>query len=216
MKFYPINLNVENKKCVVIGGGKIALEKILGLIEANAKVEVIAPKICAEIEQLFQNKKINLIREKYSPEKISDGSILIAATNNFELNQKILSDGREKNFLVNIVDSFDGDFTVPSRIRRGDFLLAISTGGKSPGFSRFVRQMLEKDFNENFSAGLKIISKYRADVKKILPTFEERIIFWREVLTAEIWEMLKAGKISELEKRIEGKINALAGFGAEL
>ena len=171
MKFYPINLNVENKKCFVVGGGKIALEKILGLIEANAKVEVIAPKICAEVEELFQNGKINLIREKYSSEKISDGAILIAATNNFELNQKILSDGREKNFLVNIVDSFDGDFTVPSRIRRGDFLLAISTGGKSPGFSRFVRQMLEKDFDENFSEGVKIISKYRAEVKKILPTF---------------------------------------------
>ena len=207
MKFYPINLNVENKKCVVIGGGKIALEKISGLIEANAKVEVIAPKVCAEVEELFQSGKINLIREKYSSEKISDGVILIAATNNFELNQKILSDGREKNFLVNIVDSFDGDFTVPSRIRRGDFLLAISTGGKSPGFSRFVRQMLEKDFDENFAQGIEIISKYRAEVKKILPTFEERINFWREILTEKVWEMLKAGKISEIEDKIKKSLS---------
>ena len=212
MKFYPINLNVENKKCFVVGGGKIALEKILGLIEANAKVEVIAPKICAEVEELFQNGKINLIREKYSSEKISDGAILIAATNNFELNQKILSDGREKNFLVNIVDSFDGDFTVPSRIRRGDFLLAISTGGKSPGFSRFVRQMLEKDFDENFSEGVKIISKYRAEVKKILPTFEERINFWREVLTPEVWKMLKSGKISEIENEIKKSLTKITGL----
>ena len=207
MKFYPINLNVENKKCVVIGGGKIALEKISGLIEANAKVEVIAPKVCAEVEELFQSGKINLIREKYSSEKISDGAILIAATNNFELNQKILSDGREKNFLVNIVDSFDGDFTVPSRIRRGDFLLAISTGGKSPGFSRFVRQMLEKDFDENFAQGVEIISKYRAEVKKILPTFEERINFWRKVLTEKVWEMLKSGKISEIEDKIKKSLS---------
>ena len=207
MKFYPINLNVENKKCVVIGGGKIALEKISGLIEANAKVEVIAPKVCAEVEKLFQSGKINLIREKYSSEKISDGVILIAATNNFELNQKILSDGREKNFLVNIVDSFDGDFTVPSRIRRGDFLLAISTGGKSPGFSRFVRQMLEKDFDENFAQGVEIISKYRAEVKKILPTFEERINFWRKVLTEKVWEMLKSGKISEIEDKIKKSLS---------
>lgn len=209
MKFYPINLNVENKKCFVIGGGKIALEKILGLIEANAQVEVIAPKICAEVEELFLNGKINLIREKYSAEKISDGAILIAATNNFELNQKILSDGREKNFLVNIVDSFDGDFTVPARIRRGEFLLAISTGGKSPGFSRFVRQMLENDFDEKFSEGVEIISKYRQKVKKILPTFEERINFWREVLTAEVWENLKSGKISALEDKIKNEINFL-------
>ncbi len=134
MKFYPINLNIENKKCYVVGGGKIALEKILGLLEANAQVEVIAPKVCAEIEELFAQGKINLIRAEYSAEKISDGVILIAATNDFELNRKILADGRAKNFLVNIVDDLVSDFTVPARIRRGEFLLAISTGGKSPGF----------------------------------------------------------------------------------
>ena len=96
---------------------------------------------------------------------------------------------------------------MPSRIRRGDFLLAISTGGKSPGFSRFVRQMLEKDFDENFAQGIEIISKYRAEVKKILPTFEERINFWREVLTEKVWEMLKSGKISEIEDKIKKSLS---------
>lgn len=203
MKFYPVNLNVENKKCVVIGGGKIAFDKILGLIEAGANVEVIAPAVCEEIEKLFAQNKINLIREEYSAEKISDGVILIAATNNFELNRKILAEGREKNFLVNIVDDIASDFTVPSRIRRGDFLLSISTGGKSPGFSKFVRQMLEKDFGENFAEGLKIISKYRLEVKKILPTFEMRTEFWRKTLTEEVWEMLKSGKLQEIENKIK-------------
>lgn len=206
MKFYPINLNIENKKCFVIGGGKIALEKILGLLEAGANVEVIAPEVCEEVEKLFAQKKINLIREKYSAEKISDGAVLIAATNNFELNRKILADGRAKNFLVNIVDDLVSDFTVPSRIRRGDFLLAISTGGKSPGFSRFVRQMLEKDFDENFAAGLEIISEYRQVARKIFPTFEERIKFWRETLTPEVWQMLKAGDLAALENKIKNSL----------
>ena len=203
MKFYPINLNIENKKCYVVGGGKIALEKILGLLEANAQVEVIAPKVCAEVEELFAQGKINLIRAEYSAEKILDGVILIAATNDFELNRKILADGRAKNFLVNIVDDLVSDFTVPSRIRRGEFLLAISTGGKSPGFSRFVRQMLEKDFDENFAAGLKIISEYRQVAKKFFPTFEERIKFWREVLTPEVWQLLKSGELAALENKIK-------------
>ena len=203
MRFYPINLNIENKKCYVVGGGKIALEKILGLLEANAQVEVIAPKVCAEIEELFAQGKINLIRAEYSTEKILDGVILIAATNDFELNRKILADGRAKNFLVNIVDDLVSDFTVPARIRRGEFLLAISTGGKSPGFSRFVRQMLEKDFDENFAAGLKIISEYRQVAKKFFPTFEERIKFWRETLTPEVWQLLKSGNLAELENKIK-------------
>ena len=80
MKVYPVNLNIENKKCVVVGGGKVALRKISGLLAAGAKIEVIAPEVCEEILQLYEEKKITLIFEKYSAEKISDGIILIAAT----------------------------------------------------------------------------------------------------------------------------------------
>ena len=204
MKFYPVNINIENKKCVVIGGGKIAYDKIIGLLEAGANVEIIAPKICTEIENL--RDKVKILRENYSAEKISDGVILIAATNNSALNQQIANDARAKNFLVNIVDDISSDFIVPSRIRRGDFLLAISTGGSSPAFSKFVRKMLERDFNENFGAAVEIISKYRQAAIKKIPTHELRIKFWQEILTPEIWENIKAGNLSKLENKI---INAL-------
>jgi len=204
VKFYPVNINIENKKCVVIGGGKIAYDKIIGLLEAGANVEIIAPKICTEIENL--RDKVKILRENYSAEKISDGVILIAATNNSALNQQIANDARAKNFLVNIVDDISSDFIVPSRIRRGDFLLAISTGGSSPAFSKFVRKMLERDFNENFGAAVEIISKYRQAVIKKFPTHELRIKFWQEILTPEIWENIKAGNLSKLENKI---INAL-------
>ena len=204
MKFYPVNINIENKKCVVVGGGKIAYDKIIGLLEAGANVEVIAPKICTEIENL--RDKVKILRENYSAEKISEGVILIAATNNSALNQQIANDARAKNFLVNIVDDISSDFIVPSRIRRGDFLLAISTGGSSPAFSKFVRKMLERDFNENFGAAVEIISKYRQAVIKKIPTHELRIKFWQEILTPEIWENIKVGNLSTLENKI---INAL-------
>jgi len=204
VKFYPVNINIENKKCVVIGGGKIAYDKIIGLLEAGANVEIIAPKICTEIENL--RDKVKILRENYSAEKISDGVILIAATNNSALNQQIANDARAKNFLVNIVDDISSDFIVPSRIRRGDFLLAISTGGSSPAFSKFVRKMLERDFNENFGAAVEIISKYRQAAIKKIPTHELRIKFWQEILTPEIWENIKVGNLSTLENKI---INAL-------
>ena len=200
MKFYPVNINIENKKCVVIGGGKIAYDKIIGLLEAGANVEIIAPKICTEIENL--RDKVKILRENYSAEKISEGVILIAATNNSALNQQIANDARAKNFLVNIVDDISSDFIVPSRIRRGDFLIAISTGGNSPAFSKFVRKMLERDFNENFGAAVEIISKYRQAVIKKFPTHELRIKFWQEILTPEIWENIKVGNLLTLENKI--------------
>ena len=201
MNFYPININIQDKKCVVVGGGKIACDKIVGLLEAGAQVEVIAPKICPQLEKL--SDKIKIVRENYSTEKLTDGVILIAATNNPKLNAQIARDGRAKHFLVNIVDDISSDFIVPSRIRRGDFLLAISTGGSSPAFSKFVRKMLETELDENFGAAVELISKYRHEVIKKLPTHELRIQFWQEVLTPEIWQLIKHGELSKLEDKIK-------------
>lgn len=205
MKFYPVNINIQNKKCVVVGGGKIAYDKIIGLLEAGAQVEVIAPQICPQLEKI--SDKIKIVRENYSAEKISDGVILIAATNNSELNAQIASDGRAKHFLVNIVDDISSDFIVPSRIRRGDFLLAISTGGSSPAFSKFVRKMLETELDENFGAAVEIISKYRQEVIKKFPTHKLRIKFWQEVLTPEIWQIIKSAELSKLEDKIKTALN---------
>lgn len=204
MKFYPVNINIENKKCVVVGGGKIAYDKIVGLLEAGAQIDVIAPKICPQLENL--SDKVNIIRENYSAEKITSGVILIAATNNSELNAQIASDARAKNFWVNIVDDISSDFIVPSRIRRGDFLIAISTAGSSPAFSKFVRKMLESELDENFGAAVEVISKYRQEVIKKIPTHELRIKFWQEVLTAEIWEIVKRGELSTLEEKIKSHL----------
>jgi len=203
MKFYPVNLNLENKKCFVVGGGKVALRKILTLLECGANVEVIAPKVCEEILHLAD--KIILRREKYSSEKICDGVILIAATDDFELNKKILADGRKKNFLVNGVDG-NGDFNVPSKIERGDFLLTISTGGKSPAFSKFVRENLEQEFDKNFGEGLKIISRYRQEVKNFLPNHEDRKNFWRGILNQEFWQLLKTGNLEKAESIIKAAL----------
>ena len=197
MNFYPINLKIENEKCFVIGGGKVAYRKILGLLEAGAKVEVISPEVCKEVEELFKSGKINLLREKYSPEKISDGLILIAATSDEKINQLAVEDAKKKNILVNSANG-GGNFNVPSKIQRDDFLLTISTGGNSPAFSKFVREILEKEFDENFAEGLKIISKRRDEIKKFLPDVEARKNFWREILTPEVWENLKRGELDKL------------------
>ena len=212
MKFYPINLNVENKKCFVVGGGKVAARKISGLLDSGAKVEVISPEVCEEILHLAAQKKITLIQEKYSAEKISTGMILIAATNDFELNKKILRDGRNKNFLVNVVEG-ESDFNVPSKVERGDFLLTISTGGNSPAFSKFVRENLDQEFSADFGEGLKIISQKRQEVKKLLQNHEDRKNFWRRILTPELWQLLKKGELEKVEEIIK---NAVESAGAEL
>ena len=206
MKLYPLNLNIENKNCVVIGGGEVALRKIHGLLEAGAKVKVIAPEICAGVEELFQRGEISLIREKFSEEFLGDEIILIAATDNPEVNRRA---AQAKKILVNVVNSSGGNFFVPSSIRRGDLLLTISTGANSPAFSKFLRQMLEAELDENFGAGLKIISHYRREVKRLLPNHKQRKIFWEKILTPETWQLLKSGQLDKLQKLFKDAIKEL-------
>ena len=85
-------------------------------------------------------------------------------------------------------------------------MLTISTGGNSPAFSKFVREMLETEFDSNFDEGLKIISDLRYKVKKFLPDDKSRIKFWREILTPEIWQLLKVGNIDKLKKVLEERL----------
>ena len=179
------------------------------LLEAGASVKVISPEICAGVEELFQRGEIFLVQENFSAEMISDEIILIAATDNPEVNRQAAEIARAKKILVNVVDAAGGNFNVPSRIRRGEFLLTISTGANSPAFSKFVRQMLEAELDENFGAGLKIISHYRREVKRLLPNYKQRKIFWEKILTREFWELLKAGDLNELEEKIKYVLKSL-------
>ena len=211
MKFYPSNLDVEEKSCVIVGGGEVALRKIQGLLAAGAVVKVIAPEVSAGVEELFRRGEISLTRENFSAELLGDEVILIAATNNPEVNRQVSEVARSKKILVNAVDG-GGNFNVPSTIRRGELLLTISTGANSPAFAKFVREMLELELGENFGAGLKIISSWRLKVKKFLPNPQARKIFWRKILTQETWQLLKHGQLNELEDKIN---HALESFGIE-
>ena len=212
MKFYPINLDVAGKACTVIGGGEVALRKIRSLLSAGARVKVIAPEICAGVDELFKRGEISLTRENFSEDMLDDEIILIAATDNAEVNQLAARAAQARKILVNVVDGAGGNFFVPSQITRGELLLTISTGANSPAFAKFVRQMLESELGENFGAALELVALKRREVKKLLPNPNARKIFWRGILTREFWERLKLGKLDDLEDKIN---NALESFGLE-
>lgn len=209
MILYPINLDVAGKPCVVVGGGKVALRKILGLLEAGARVKVIAPEICAGVEELVKLKAVSWTRAKFSAELLSDELILIAATDSKEVNRQACEAAQSRKILVNAVNIAGGNFYVPSTLRRDELLLTVSTGTHSPAFARFIRHMLEEEIDEQFGAGLEIMSARRREVKKLLPNHEAREIFWQEVLNREAWELLRRGELKELEERINHAIKNL-------
>ena len=188
------------------------MRKILGLLTAGARVKVIAPEICAGVEELVQRGAISWTQAKFSEELLGDEVILIAATDSLKVNRQACEAAQARKILVNAVNVAGGNFYVPSTLRRDEFLLTVSTGTHSPAFARFIRQMLEEEIDEQFGASLEMISAWRREIKRLLPNYAAREIFWQEVLNREAWELLRRGELDKLEERIK---HALKSFGVE-
>jgi len=165
--YYPIFLNIGGKKCVVVGGGQVALRKVRTLLKHGASVEVISPDPCSELSQLAESGEIRVLQRSYRAGDLQDAVIAIAATNDSNTNLEVVKEARRKGVLVNVVDDAEcSNFIVPSYVRRGDVTIAISTGGRSPALGRKIRTRLEKDFGDEYASLALLIDEVRAELKR--------------------------------------------------
>lgn len=151
MRYFPVNLDIQGRKAVIVGGGAVAARKCITLLDAGAAVCVIAPEANDELEALARDGRIELLRRLYIPGDIADAVLVFAATNDSAVNGIIAAEARRQGALVNVTDQPDsGTFTLPAAVTRGDLLLTVSTGGRCPGFSAHVRQELEEIFGAEY------------------------------------------------------------------
>jgi len=167
MKYYPINLNISGRKCIVIGGGNVAERKILSLLECGADVTVISPSLTKNIKRLVDEYRINFIKRNYKKGDLKGAFIVVAATNDSKVNKEVAKEAKKKKVMINVVDSPKlCDFISPSVIRRGDLVISISTGGKFPAFSKKIRIMLEKIIGKEYGMELDRLVIFREKFKK--------------------------------------------------
>ncbi|SCI43695.1 MULTISPECIES: precorrin-2 dehydrogenase/sirohydrochlorin ferrochelatase family protein [unclassified Romboutsia] len=165
--FYPINLKIDKFKIIVIGGGEIAYRKCNNFIEFGNKIKVISPKFLEKFCTLEKEGKVELIRDVYKEEYIQDSSIVVAATNNKDVNYEIGKYCNEHNKLVNVVDNIElSNYIVPSYIKRGDLLLSVSTGGKSPSLSKKIKSELEEQYDDSYEDYIKLLGLVRNNIIK--------------------------------------------------
>ncbi len=165
--YYPIFLNIRGRRCVVVGGGQVALRKARTLLEHQANVEVISPHLCAELNQLAEKGEISVLRRGYQAGDLKEAFIVIAATDDKDINLAIVAEARRTGVLVNVVDDAESsNFILPSYIRRGDVTIAISTAGRSPALARKIRTRLEKEFGDEYASLALMIDEVRRELKE--------------------------------------------------
>ena len=188
--FYPINLKIDDMKIVIIGGGKVAYRKCMNFLAFNKKVKVISQDFIEEFEEI--KDKIEMIKDDYDETYIVDSFIVIAATNNKQINYNIGKYCRQHGKLVNVVDNQElSNFIVPSYVKRGDLLISISTGGKSPSLSAKIRKELEESYGEGYEEYVNILGQAREYIIKNVCDVEQRRRKLRELLDLNIDELRK-------------------------
>ncbi len=207
--YYPIFLNVSGKKCVVVGGGQVALRKVEALLDHAANVVLISPDLCSELDKLAKNGGIDVLRRRYQPGDLRGASVVVAATDDRHINLEVAKEAKKTGVLVNVVDDpNNSDFIVPSCICRGDVTIAISTAGRSPALARKIRTRLEKDIGDEYAALALLIDEVRAEVKSqgIKVSGDD----WQQALDLDLMiDLLKKGDGGKAKAVLLSSIKAL-------
>jgi siroheme synthase-like protein len=205
--YYPIFLNIQGKKCVVVGGGQVALRKIKMLIDCKAKVTVITPALHPALEQLVESRAIRLIERNYKPGDLEDSALVIAATDTKGVNKRVAHDAKKQGIIVNVADDPElSDYIVPSFFKRGNLTVAVSTAGVSPALARKIRTKLEKNFGEEYASLLSLIGEVRSTLKEKAYTVDTEV--WQRALDLDLliqqvrsrqWKKAKAILLRKLQ-----------------
>ena len=192
--YYPVFINLLGKKCVVVGGGKVALRKVTTLLDCGADITVISPKPHAEMSKLFKNKAIQWVRRNYERGDLRRAALSIAATHMKKINRKVAEESKKNGTPVNVVDDAElSDFIIPSSFRRGDLSVAVSTSGMSPALAKKIRAKLEKTIGIEYAYLVSLIAEIRSEMKKKGLRVSARV--WQESLDLDsLILFLKAGR----------------------
>ena len=204
-KYYSAQINIKNKKCVVVGGGNVAWRKVCSLKNAGGKVIVVSPAFCQEMEV---EGDIELIKQKYDECFLDGAVIVIASTDNEEVNEKVYHDAVRKGILVNVVDKPDYcSFIVPSSIVRGDLCITISTGGASPAFARNIRLQLEDFFGNEYGGFIELLSEMRSKVLDEIPDERIRREILQRIAALDMFDCFKEKGVLETKEKMLNIIN---------
>jgi len=212
MSYYPVFLELSGRKAVVIGGGAVAQRKIDTLLEHGAAVHVISKDLTPELQVRLKNGDIRLVSSEFDERYIEDAFMVIAATNDKVLNQRVSEAAKGRNILVNAVDQPEAcSFIVPSIIKRGDLLIAVSTSGKSPALAKRIGETLSARFGKEYAYFLNIMARIRKQLlSEDVPEGERGRIF-HELVDSSILNSIRKenflGVASELERILRRKFS---------
>jgi precorrin-2 dehydrogenase/sirohydrochlorin ferrochelatase len=204
MRYYPVNLDIRSRPCLVVGGGRVGARKVKTLIQCGAVVTVVSPETAPSVHQLAADKAIVL---KQRPYRSSDGDgmfLVIGATDDETLNRQINADAEHRHQLCNIADRPEiCNFILPAIVRRGDFVMAVSTAGKSPAFAKHIRKRLEDQFGPEYGELLDLMGAIRTRLLAEAHEPEAHKPLFEQLIEENLLDLVKEKNTEHIDRLLE-------------
>ncbi len=193
MGYYPVFLEMKDRRCVVIGGGAVAERKVVGLVEVGANVTVISPGITDGLRDLLTQGAIRHVAREYQTGDLAGYDLVFVATDNSEINAAVSGEARSLRIWVNSADDPDHcDFILPGVIRRGDLAVAVSTGGVSPALTRAIQEELDEYFTADYASFVRIVGEVRRELRE--KSVSPGAGAWNRALKGDFRRLIKEGR----------------------
>jgi len=199
--YYPVFLEMKDRRCVVIGGGAVAEKKVEGLVAVGANVTVISPAITDGLRELLTQGAIRHVAREYQTGDRAGYDLVFVATDNPEINAMVSSEARSLRIWVNSADDPDHcDFILPGVIRRGDLAVAVSTSGVSPAVARAIREELDEYFTADYARFVQIAGEVRRELreKSVSPDASA----WNRALKGDFRRLIREGRPERARERL--------------
>src|SRR2546421_9044933 len=194
--FYIACLRLSGRRCVVVGGGEVGLEKVEGLLACDGDVTLVTPDAIEPLRELADERSTHWECREYRPEDLEGTFMVIAATSQTDVNIRIYEDAERRAMLVNVVDVPPlCNFILPAIIRSGPLAIAISTAGASPALAKRIRDEIADEYGEPYARLAILLNEVRGWAKGTLPTYQDRKLFFESIVNGDPdpVEMLRQG-----------------------
>jgi len=204
MRYYPIHLDIRGRHCLVVGGGSVGTRKVQTLLECGARVTVVSPQISSDLRRLEQAGEIRIRRRSYRSPDMRGVFLVIGATDDQDLNQRVSRDAARAGIPCNIADRPAAcSFVLPAVVQRGDLVITISTSGKSPALAKKLRRELQRQYGPEYAVFLDLMGAIR---ERLLDgdgrPADCRPIFER-LVHSDLIELIRTGDVEKIDARLK-------------
>lgn len=203
MRYYPVYLDLQGRLAVVIGGGEVALEKVEGLLDAGARVRVVARELVPKLAELAARGAIDHRLHDYRGGELEDAFLAFSERLGPEISRRIWCEAEAHGVPLNVQDETEYcSFVAAALVRRGDLTLAISTAGKAPALAVRLRQQLEAGLGPHYGRFLDYAGRLRAPLAERVPEFSRRRELWYRLIDSDVLDLLRRGEESRARRRM--------------